>query len=69
PILSFYPPNKTASALRWSPYRYEGRILTASYPCRKKCLKSRACSDRCMNFDIEEIKREIAKLLDVQIRG
>ncbi|MGA2506960.1 MAG: glycosyltransferase family 9 protein [Chitinispirillaceae bacterium] len=69
PILSFYPPNKTASALRWSPYRYEGRIFTASYPCRKKCRKSRACSDRCMNFDVEEIKREIAKLLDLQIRG
>ena len=69
PILSFYPPNKTAAALRWAPYRYEGRILTAPYPCRKRCRKSRACSDRCMDFDIEEIKREIAKLLDLQIRG
>ena len=64
PILSFYPPAKSVSTIRWAPFRYEGTVFSSPYVCADKCKPSRKCDSLCMNFDaIGEVDAEIEKLI------
>ena len=70
PILSFYPPSRTVSAVRWAPFGYEGKIFTSAYDCTKKCRTDRECSNRCMEFEFGEIGRAIDRLIaDSHLQG
>ena len=65
PIISFYPPAGTVSAIRWSPFRYEGKIFSSPYPCKRKtCRKNSRSCEPCMRFDVsDEVSREVDRLL------
>jgi ADP-heptose:LPS heptosyltransferase len=64
PILSFYPPARVVSSVRWAPFRHEGRVFSSPYQCANRCRPNRKCNQRCMNFDaIGEVDAEIEKLL------
>jgi ADP-heptose:LPS heptosyltransferase len=64
PILSFYPPAKAISSIRWAPFRHEGRVFSSPYECAKHCKPDRKCNARCMNFDaLGEVDVEIERLI------
>ena len=44
PILSFYPPAKAVSAVRWAPFRHEGKVFSSPYECAKKCRPDRSAT-------------------------
>jgi ADP-heptose:LPS heptosyltransferase len=64
PILSFYPPAKAVSAIRWAPFHHEGKIFLSPYECANKCKPGRKCNSLCMNFNaIGEVDAEIERLI------
>ncbi|MFH1762477.1 MAG: hypothetical protein ABIA63_15365 [bacterium] len=62
-VVSFYPTKPVLSITRWAPYKYEGEILISKTICRKKGKCPEKCDINCMDFNIEQVKEAVNKLL------